>query len=497
MKTAIVVSLAMATPAAAGTDCAAGYKHKKDLTNLFCNDAATKEGGCNGNCCEDDKTTCGGLYNAESTARCGFGSYSDDDDAWKRTKTTAYDKKSKVTDVAQFGKDCCKPVATCANTLYTCAGGTKGKSGVAAIHCPAGPASCATSTACCDVDETTCGGYFEKNKGTWPTFKCDANSYPLDKAKDAILKDPTWKAIKNTAAGNFDAAKFKAQCCIPQANCASPGYQCPAGSVKDKSKLPPNAVPVCGPKTISGSTDQEYAAANCAVGKTCCKADPTTCGAAAVTCAASMYKPTTDNWKGKKFQTGKANLGCCTEKATCATAQCGAGNKKKVNVDSLACPSNEASCADTPAGRCCEVDKATCGGLRSSIQCPYGYFNEATTWTAKTTQATKDAWKNRKTTAATKNTDCCTEKAQCLNGITTTPAATITPAPVTVAPPAVAARLYSAHKTAAQQVTEAASNGMWVGAGAIMGMAVLMAMQRFRSTRVESAMAARDLAAIE
>merc|ERR1719231_1579524 len=112
----------------------------------------------------------------------------------------------------------------------------------------------------------------------------------------------------------------------------------------------------------------------------------------------------------KKFSSGKQNEACCTEKADCAVAKCPSGWIKKKNVDTLSCPTDRASCASANA-RCCELNKLTCGGLASSINCPYGFFNEAAYFTDKTPQATKDAWNNRKATQATVNKDCCTAKA--------------------------------------------------------------------------------------
>merc|ERR1711957_802751 len=102
--------------------------------------------------------------------------------------------------------------------------------------------------------------------------------------------------------------------------------------------------------------------------------------------------------------------GCCTAKATCAVAKCPSGYKKKVKVDGLSCASNAASCA--VGNTCCEKNTASCGGL-TGVACAYGSYDVSTTWSATTKQVAKDAWNNKAATDATKNTACCTEKAQC------------------------------------------------------------------------------------
>jgi len=474
MKAAVMVSLVMATPAAAGTDCSSGYKHKKDLTNLFCTNNSTSKDACNAGCCEADMSTCGGLANSKKKSSCEFGSHADSDYTWKSTKTTAYDETKKTFDQKQFQKDCCKPDSTCASTLYTCQPGMKQKSGVAAVHCPSDSASCAKSTACCEPDKTTCGGHAKANVPTFVDVKCAAGTYPQTK-EDAILSDDNWRKQKNTGAGDFTPTTFRAQCCQQQPTCSSAEYKCDPGFERD----PANKDEVCKPDSIKQKT---YPASTCVsdatVGnKKCCKAVDTTCGGStAPVCSGSQYYPSTnDNWKSKKIVKNKQNTECCTVKATCAVAQCKAGWIKKANVDTLSCPGGKDSCAEA-AARCCEVNKLTCGGLAASIQCAYGYYNPSTYFDSKTAEGIVNDWKNRAATAANKNTVCCQAKAMCVNGITTTPAATVTPA----AP--VAARLFSAHKTATK-TEQAGSSVLWVGAGAVLGMAVLAAMQRARGTQ--------------
>jgi len=472
MKSAVAVFL-MASPAVA-TKCSPGYTHKKDLTNLFCGNANTDSADCNDNCCEKDTKTCGGVG-----LTCQFGTYAKNDAAWKSTKTTAGDKgKTAAEKQATFQTDCCREVATCSSTLFTCPGGYKRKTALAvgAIHCPGDAASCANDV-CCEKDPTTCYGWWKQAGGN--TF-CDTGLFPAT-ANDAVLEEETWRAMKITGAAA--AATFKASCCAPIPTCASTGYECRAGFEYDKAQ----AAQICDSVTNSNSK-LEYTVDGC--GKRsltfpCCKSvsllqvGVSTCAnpGAAVACTAAQYAPTTDAWKSKKFISGKQNEACCTEKADCAVATCPSGWIKKKNVDTLSCPNDKASCA-TAAARCCELNKLTCGGLASSINCPYGFFSEAAYFTADTAQATKDAWNNKATTQATKNKDCCTAKAQCVaEGVTTTPV----PAAATVTP-AAPARLYTAHKAAATDKTQGASL-LWLGAGAIMGMAVLMGVQSLRSSQ--------------
>merc|ERR1719253_522692 len=135
-------------------------------------------------------------------------------------------------------------------------------------------------------------------------------------------------------------------------------------------------------------------------GNSCCEVNTATCaGGTAPVCSAGTYYPSTsDSWKYKATNSNQ-NTACCTGVATCAQAKCGAGYKKKANVDTLSCTGD----ADTCGPKCCEVDKTKCGGL-TGITCTYGTYDERMYWTADTKQATKDAWNNKAATEATKNT---------------------------------------------------------------------------------------------
>merc|ERR1712224_736668 len=102
----------------------------------------------------------------------------------------------------------------------------------------------------------------------------------------------------------------------------------------------------------------------------------------------------------------------------------------------MSCHGDHLACVT--GNMCCEVDKATCGGLSAStgITCPYGFYDESATWVlsgdSKTSQATMDKWNKLPATAATKNTACCTPAAQCKFeplGTTTPAAAAVTTTP--------------------------------------------------------------------
>jgi len=157
----------------------------------------------------------------------------------------------------------------------------------------------------------------------------------------------------------------------------------------------------------------------------------------------------------------------------------------KKDVAKTKCTGDANSCA---AGTdCCEKDVNSCGGL-TGIACAYGFFDASTTWTSKTPKAVQDAWKVRAANETNKNTNCCDKRARCseVDIGTTTPAAT-TPAATTT--PAIPIRRYSEHKIAIQKSSGA--NMLWLGAGAMIGMAALMVVQVVR-TRIQSSSEEED-----
>merc|ERR1712139_371245 len=186
-------------------------------------------------------------------------------------------------------------------------------------------------------------------------------------------------------------------------------------------------------------------------------------------------------WQTKATADADKVSNCCLTKATCKMGVCGAGTKKKAGVDDLSCAKDAASCAWLTLSPCCEADPATCGGLEGTITCATGFYDEsATGWDLDpenpTPKAVKDAWRNKPATAATKNTACCTARAAC----TAAPAATTTPPATTT--PATPALKFSEHKVATE---EGSSNMVWLGAGAMIGMGVLMIVQGLRSRRLD------------
>merc|ERR1719284_1560917 len=227
------------------TACGVARKHKKELTNIFCNGGSTDVASCDAACCEDDKLTCGG-----SGVVCPFDQYAPVSDAWKATPTT---DKTKV-------KDCCRPKVACQNQFYTCPAGMKSKGAVvASVKCPGGPSTCAVGTICCENDDTTCGG--ANNGAGWA---CDAGF-------NFGSKDAAWKAVKN-AAGTMTEAEYKkdTHCCTANPVCSS--GTCPAGfKANDAAK-----------NTACAGATCDHAAADKAA---CCVADASTCAGSPPTCA--------------------------------------------------------------------------------------------------------------------------------------------------------------------------------------------------------------------
>jgi len=455
------LAMLMAVPALA-QQCAPGYKPKENAANEFCNDASDTAASCNAHCCTKDTTTCGGL--AADGSKCDSDQYHGFSDAWKSVPST---KKT-------FATDCCNPKVTCSNSGFTCPAGTKRKSGVANTQCPGDAASCAIGNLCCKNDATTCGGY---NANT-PATVCFTSGTAAQSPKfpalvtDAILSDDGWKAIKIGTAGATPAARYQASCCVQKTECTSKGYSCPAGQRK-KSTL-------TGVFCQGKNSDSKDIYDSCA--SACCEADTgastKTCSTNSIACPANQYYPgaapfNDNSWKNKYAIQSTLTASCCTAKATCADVTCPAGSKMKAHVAQLSCPGDKDSCATS--GPCCEPDTATCGG-QVGILCGYGTFNEATTWTAKTTKTVKDAWKSKPATVASKNTACCTGQSTCGTGVTTTPAA------VATVTPAAPARLFAKHQAAVKAAE--ASHMVWLGVGALAGMAVLMGIQHARAPEV-------------
>merc|ERR1711990_692195 len=127
---------------------------------------------------------------------------------------------------------------------------------------------------------------------------------------------------------------------------------------------------------------------------------------------------------------------------------------------------------------CCQDDTNTCGGIAatSTIKCKYGFYNEMDAWDSKTTQAVKDAFNIKIASAANASTVCCSPRVACAIPGTSTPAP-----PAATTTPAAAALKFSEHKIAVETTQSTGANMLWLGVGALVGMAVLSVVQGLRS----------------
>jgi len=423
---------------AAGATCKPGYKLKKTLKGLTCDTGdATNAAACNTNCCEPDDKTCGGLNVACTTgyrAKDVAGATQAQKDAWANLAATS----------ATAQQICCSTQATCASGGYTCPAGERRIAGASAT-CTNDVASCAKTVGCCEKDPNTCNGVkvsgvlFDPATGCTGTFK-------------APTKGDGWKATQATA------ATAKQACCATEILCSTTAaYSCPAGyKKKDSDKLATSKctgdVKSCG-----------------AAGSNCCEQDKFKCGGHTVTCSGNTY--TDGSLADKVFSgdSGDKNVACCSPKATCAASVCPGGSKKKANSDNIVCAGDTTTC---PAS-CCEADTNTCGG-QTGLACAVGFYDESMVFgnKPKYTQAEQDAWKSKATTAKTKNTDCCTKKAECAAN-TVALGETTTPAAVASTTPAAPARLFSEHKEAVKSSSSSVPNMVYLAVGGFIGMAAL------------------------
>lgn len=459
---ALVVVLQLAA-GALGNECAAGHKHKADLTGLTCSTNGKDAASCDSNCCEADKKKCGGLGNVA----CGFDSYHTLDDKWKSTAATDKTK----------GTACCTKKAKC-GTTPSCPAGWKAKTNVAAVSCNSDLASCSEVAAktgtCCELDLGTCGGHILN--GNLADIACTtATRYYLGQPTNPTIYANTDKAWRSHRFSPVNAAQFQAQCCtLTKAKCQSTGYSCPAGYGRN---------PAAAALTADCETDSASCAKRITGATSCCI--ETGCEAAAVkavSCnAGTFYPETIEYWKNKAATVGTKKVNCCKAVATCKVAACPAGMKKKVTVgiDTVTCPSDGASC-NSVAGPCCELDPLKCGGL-TGISCAYGFYDESALWIKagklKTAKSITDAWNNKPATQANKNTNCCTAKTVCAKPVgTTTPAPTVTP----TATPASVIRRYSQEISVGNGKNNNA-NMVSFGVGGLIGMSVIMGVQALRS----------------
>jgi len=260
MNTKMIVTLlgVLSVGVSAGS-CSAGWKLKGDLTGLKCANAMASAAACT-NCCEKDKTKCGG-----NSVTCASGKYLD---ATKTGMAGGADDAARL--IA-----CCTDQATCA--VATCAAGMKAKVSAKATKCPSTAASCVQAT-CCETDTTKCG---------MAGIDCASGKY-----QDATKAD---MAGVNDAAG-------KIACCTAKSTCA--GATCAAG-MKAKAA---NATTMCASN-----------AASCLAG-TCCESDTTKCGGqtAKITCKSTDTAKTADTVGTTEAQC------CMTKPVVPAMATCAA-----------------------------------------------------------------------------------------------------------------------------------------------------------------------------
>merc|ERR1712139_397998 len=191
-----------------------------------------------------------------------------------------------------------------------------------------------------------------------------------------------------------------------------------------------------------------------------------------------------DTWKGTAVGGGTAaevKAACCAKTATCSAVTCTyltttsypkeKSAKNKAGVATTSCGAQETATECGKKTVCCEVDAQKCGAFAmSDIVCPYGTIDERLMWNSKTLQSVKDTWNNKAGNSTNKNTNCCTPVAACALPVgTTTPAATATPA----AP----ALKFSQRQAAVEESHSSGANMVWLGAGALIGMSVLMVVQ--------------------
>lgn len=393
-----------------GADCHPGSMHMTDAQVKLLTDAkvsntkgwcskkeATSKATCDSGCCQPDLTKCGipGYNGAGLALQCDAGKYG--------PNTEAYN--GKATTVATFKTDCCVAVATCASSYgasaegTVCPAGKKYKTSSAETKCTGGTKECkALESTCCEPDVLKCGGL---------TVECASPKTSGGNKMDKAALE-TWKNKATTEAKKLD------DCCVATATCATAGYTCAAGYEKDTTK----ATTVCAGQTGAAGY---YSLAMCP--STCCKKDVKKCGGLMTastqsSCASThyYYASSTDEMAAKNKASAEATktTDCCTTKAKCKAATCGAGMKMKASVAEVDCASDAASCASGTT--CCEKDVTKCGGL-DSIVCAAGTYNECGgSLSSSANTATKTAWEaclNKAATDATKATACCTAKGKC------------------------------------------------------------------------------------
>jgi len=186
---------------------------------------------------------------------------------------------------------------------------------------------------------------------------------------------------------------------------------CPVGQ---KSKTGTNYCTTKDCDTTRYTTTCNIASLTTDVGN-CCMADTAKCGGlASDPCSANAATKFRDNAKAGATAGSDATAketACCTARGTCpSTGFCPAGYKLKTNPNKCpgaACVSTSSDTCGSTTGdesTCCELDTTKCGGLASN-PCS---ANAATKY-----RDNAKAGAAAGSTAADKETNCCTAKASC------------------------------------------------------------------------------------
>jgi len=321
-------------------------------------------------CCEADPTKCG-----TTGVTCGANEYQD--------STKAGNDKNET-----HVMDCCTAKATCAQAK--CAAGMMVTTNAtfATMMCNAGPSSCIQAV-CCEQDFTKCG-----TSG----ISCGVDKYQdsakagVDKASsktggvaECCTSVATCANVKCAVGTKFKTSSTSMKCpgaasscaqgtCCEEVKCSAASVKCGAGKYKDDAKASAaigtdagvasccTAVATCSDIKCAAGTQVNAAAAEkmCTGGastcvlKECCEADATKCGTTGVTCGAGTYQDSTKAAASRGSDKGVT--ACCTQKATCAIANCKVGDKRQVSVATFRCPGGVSSCVtDVGANPSCCV----------------------------------------------------------------------------------------------------------------------------------------------
>jgi hypothetical protein len=355
------------------------------------------------------------------------------------------------TTVAECNKNCCEtgdPAGKCAaskintagvlgaSVAYSCPAYTVSKSPVPNLACKTA-AECNTN--CCETGDPAgkCGASMINAAGVLGARK----AYPC--SATTVLKTPA----------PAKSCKTVAECTTNCCEAGDPAGTCTASKMNNAGVLGTQAKYVCAGHTTfkAGATGACKTVSSC--NKNCCVVTDATgnCAASKVTSAGTL-------------SSAKAKYTCPT--GVTAKAGVGAAQTCKTPDDC-----NVNCCVVDATGTCQTTKMKNDGTLQTAAAaygCPAGFNAKANPKGACTAKPVCDA-------------NCCTNPA-----VTTTPAAvvTTTPAAAVTTTPAVPVRLQSEHGIAFDN--SAGSNMLWLGVGAVLGMAVIMVAKSLRSFRNQS-----------